>query len=168
MAEGQSTRGPGNAGSLRNIYLLSALIGLASVALRVYLGIGTLATVIGWLLFAALLVLIVVGVVQVTRAGGRAPLRVSLVGVIYGVVTGAGDIVVPISASTLRAALEKEAQRLPALTQALIEKAVQREMTLGAHITAAIEAVVLFWLIALLAAWIVSLFVKRPGSSSSV
>ncbi len=167
--EGQAPVGGQGTGSLNNIYLLSALLGLIGVAARVYFALGTLASVIGWVLDAALLALIIVGVVKVTRSGGaRAPLKVSLVGVFYGLVTGLGIILVPPSAASVRAALMQELKRFPTLTPAMVQQSVQRSMTLGSHITSAVSVLVAGWLLALLIAWIVSLFVRRPGRSASV
>jgi len=167
--EGQAPVGSRGTGSLGTIYLLSALVGLISIAARVYLSLGTLANVIGWVMDAALLALIIVGVVKVTRSGGaRVPLKVSLVGVVYGLVTGLGIILVPPSAAAVRAAVTQELKRFPSLSPTVVQQSVQRSMTLGSHITSAVSVIVVVWLLALLIAWIASLFVKRPGRSASV
>jgi len=159
-------RGPVPA-SLGSIYLIAAAIGVVGIAARVYLSTHA-ATVVGYVLDAGLLALVIVGVFRVVRSGGRAPLRVSLLGVIYGAVSGLGVILLPPSAATIRRAIAQALKSHPNVNPATVETAMRYSMSTTSHIISAVSTVVIMWLLVLLIAWIASLFIRRPDRSASV
>ena len=149
-------------------YLLAAVAALLSTAIRIYLkGSGPL-QYLGYAVDLALLVLIVWTAVRIARGGGHAPLRSSLVGAVYGAVWGLGYILMPPTVATIRAAVVKELAGRPHVSQAVLQEAIARVTTPTAHVLEAVESIIIYWLVALLVGWIASLFVKKPGQSSSV
>ena len=154
--------------SLGTYYVLASVAGILGVAVRVYLPTGSVQTVVGVVLDAALIVLIVLGVLRIGRTASRVPLRVSVVGIVYGLVSGLGAILVPPSLATVRAAVENALRNYPNVSQSVVQQAIARSMTLSSHIVSAVTGIVVLWLLALLVAWITSLFVKKPGQSASV
>ena len=162
------TEGSSDIPSLGLYYILAAVAGVLGVAVRVYLPTGSVQTAVGIVLDIALIVLVVLSVLKIGRTASRVPLRASVVGIVYGLVSGLGAILVPPSLATVRAAVEHALKNYPGVSQSVAQQAIARSMSLGSHITSAIGGLVVLWLLSLLVAWIASLFIKKPGQSAAV
>jgi hypothetical protein len=110
-------------------------------------------------------VLVVLAALHAAKFLDRAPLRSSIVGAIYGAVSGLGLILVPPSAASIRAAVLKE---YPTMSPSMVQLAVRQATSPTMHVIEAVVTVVVMWLLAMLIGWIASLFVKKPGQANSV
>jgi ABC-type transport system involved in cytochrome bd biosynthesis fused ATPase/permease subunit len=145
---------------LTNLYLGAAVVGVLAVIVHFAVPLtSSFYVLIGYVLDILIGIIVILIALRAKKTLDRAPLRASLAGVIYSLISGIGTLLFPPSAAALRRAMQQAGSTL---TQAQMKAA----FSLGARLFELVVAVIFGWLIALFVGWIASLFAQKEDIQS--
>ncbi|MDA8345483.1 MAG: hypothetical protein M0Z66_08365 [Thermaerobacter sp.] len=143
---------------LTNLYLASAVIGVLAVITRFALPLtSSFAVVLGYIFDILIGVVVVLIAIRAKKTMDRAPMRASLAGVIYSLISGIANLLFPPSAAALRKAMLQQSSNL---TQSQMNAAINLTRSLGVRLGELIVALLFGWLLTLFVGWIATLFVQ--------
>ncbi len=145
---------------LMNLYLTAAVVGVLAVIVHLTVPLtSSFYPLLGYILDILIGIIVVLIALRAKRTMDRAPLRASLAGVIYSLISGIGNLLFPPSAAAMRRAMQQAGS---SLSQSQLNAA----FSFGARLIELVVAVIFGWLLALLIGWIASLFVQKEDGQS--